>query len=116
MESRAQIGPSIVIKGEVTAQEDLIVAGRIEGTVKIDGHVVTVMAGGQVAADIAAKVIVVAGSAKGSLSAADRIDIQEGANLEGQLSAPRIRMSEGATFNGKIDMPAGEKKKLALAS
>jgi cytoskeletal protein CcmA (bactofilin family) len=116
MDARAQIGPSIVIKGQVTAQEDLVVAGRIEGTVQIDGHVVTVMAGGHVAADIDAKTIVVAGTASGKLSAADRIEIQDGANLEGHLAAPRIRMSEGAIFNGKIEMPAGAKKPLALAS
>jgi cytoskeletal protein CcmA (bactofilin family) len=115
MDARAQIGPSIVIKGEVTAGEDLIVAGRIEGIIQIDGHILTVTAGGHVAADAEAKAIVVAGAATGTLSAAERIDIQDGANIEGELAAPRIRMSEGATFNGRIEMPMVAKP-LALAS
>lgn len=116
MDARAHIGPSIVIKGEVTAEEDLIVAGRIEGTIQIDGHVLTVTAGGHVAADITAKAIVIAGSAKGSLSGGERIELQDGANMEGQLAAPRIRMTEGAMFNGRVDMPAVVKTPLALAS
>ena len=114
MDAHAQIGPSIVIKGEVSAQEDLIVAGRIEGIVQIEGNVLTVMPGGHVAADIEAKAIIVAGSAKGSLNAAERIEVQDGAEVQGELAAPRIKMAEGATFHGKVEMPAVVK--LALAS
>ena len=114
MDAHAQIGPSIVIKGEVTAEEDLIVAGRIEGTIQINGHVLHVVAGGHVAADIEARAVVVSGSAKGSLVATERIDVQAGADVEGQMSTPRLKMADGAVFHGKVEMP--NRAKLALAS
>ena len=52
MERPAEIGASVVIKGELTAQEDIVIGGRIEGSVRIEGHSVTINAGAQVVADV----------------------------------------------------------------
>ena len=114
MDARAQIGPSIVITGEVTAEEDLIVAGRIEGTIQIGGHMLLIAQGGHVSADVEAKSVVVSGSAKGSLVASERIEVQAGADVEGQMATPRLKMADGAIFHGKVEMPS--RTKLALAS
>jgi cytoskeletal protein CcmA (bactofilin family) len=116
MDARAHIGPSIVIKGAIVAQEDLVVAGRVEGTIQIEGFVVTVNPGGHVAADVAAKSIIVAGQVNGTLTAEDRIDVQADADVQGAMAAPRIRMAEGATFHGKVEMPKAAAKPLAMAS
>jgi len=32
---RASIGPSIIIKGDVSGEEDLVIQGRVEGTVDL---------------------------------------------------------------------------------
>ena len=37
MQQRAGVGSTVVIKGELTAQEDLVIAGRVEGTVSVAG-------------------------------------------------------------------------------
>ena len=51
--SVAMIGPSIKIKGEVTGDEDPVIQGKVEGTIDLNDHEVSVSQSGQVFADIA---------------------------------------------------------------
>jgi cytoskeletal protein CcmA (bactofilin family) len=104
MQATAQIGSSIRIKGDLTANEDVTIAGRVEGTIKIAGHIVFVEPGGHVSADVAAKGIVVCGTVKGKLTAEDRIELRNSAVIEGELIAPRVGMADGAGFQGRIEM------------
>ena len=116
METIARIGATLVIKGELRAQEDVTFAGRIEGSVQVTGHTLTVQAGGHIEADIQARQIVVAGRVTGMLCADDRIELRDTANIEGDLSAPRVAIADGAEIHGRVDMPAVEKPVLSLAS
>ena len=116
MDAIAQIGPSIHIKGEVTAQEPLTVAGHVDGTIQVSGHTVTVAAEGRINATIDADAIVVAGRVKGRLQAGSRIVIRDTAAVDGDLSAPRIGIAEGATVHGKVETAARTGKVLQLAS
>ena len=86
----------MVIKGELSAHEDVVIAGRVEGSIKVTGHLVIVEAGAHVVGDIMAAGIVVAGAVHGSLLAEERIQAQVGADLQGDISAPRIAVADGA--------------------
>jgi cytoskeletal protein CcmA (bactofilin family) len=116
METTARIGSTLVFKGELQAQEDVAIAGRIEGTIQIVGHTLTVQAGAHVEGDIQARQIVVAGSVTGMLIADERIELRETAKVDGDLAAPRLKIVDGAEVRGRIDMPAVEKTVLSLAS
>jgi cytoskeletal protein CcmA (bactofilin family) len=114
---RAEIGASIVIKGDVTAREDLVISGRVEGSIAVEGHSVHVNAGADVVADIHARAIVVAGQVLGALSADDAIELRTSAQIEGELAAPILRVQDGAVFNGKAEtVKRVEKPSLQLAS
>lgn len=115
METTARLGSTLVIKGELRAQEDVAIAGRIEGTVHIAGYALTVQAGAHVDGDIQARQIVVAGGVNGMLVADDRIELRETARVDGDLSAPRMAIVDGAEVHGRIDMPAVEKAALTLS-
>ena len=41
MNNGAHVGSSVVIKGELSAKEDIRIAGRVEGRVDVDGYTVT---------------------------------------------------------------------------
>jgi cytoskeletal protein CcmA (bactofilin family) len=101
-----QKGKSIVIRGEVRADEDLTLAGRVEGSIEVPNHVLTIEDGAQMVATITARRVMVSGSITGNITAADQVVLTEGAIVEGDLVAPRITMADGARFNGRIDMPA----------
>lgn len=109
MQHGAHIGPSVVIKGDVSAGEPLRVSGRVDGTIAAPGQIVTIEAGAHVTADVAAAGIIVAGTVIGSLVAEDRIALRAGAEVTGNLRAPRIAVEDGACVCGKalIAGPAG---------
>lgn len=98
------IGSSVVIKGEVSAREDLTISGRIDGKVEVRDHVVRVGREAQVNAEISGRVVLVEGSVKGNITATERIELLEHGSVEGDISAPKVAMAEGAQFRGKIDM------------
>ena len=114
---RAEIGASVVVKGDITAGEDLIISGRVEGSISVDGHSVVVRPGADVVADIHAHAIVVAGQVLGALTADEAIELQSSAEVEGELAAPVLKVHDGAVFNGKAEtLRKTEKPSLQLAS
>jgi len=101
MQHGAHIGATVVIKGEVSAEEPLFVSGRVEGTISAPGCVVTIEAGAHVSAGVAAGGIVVSGTVHGPLVAEDRISLRAGAEVEGDLTAPRMVVEDGAYARGQ---------------
>ena len=116
MNQRAGVGSTVVIKGELKAHEDVVIAGRVEGSINVTGHIVVVEAGAHVVGDITATGIVVAGAVHGSLLAEERIQAQVGADLQGDISAPRIALADGAVVNGRIETATSSSRKLKAAS
>ena len=116
MNSTSQIGKTILIKGEVISREPLTISGRVDGSVEVGEHVLTIAEGGKAAATLLAATIVVSGSVQGSLCANDKILVGETAVIEGDLAAPGIRVAEGAVVRGRIDTGDRKAKALHLAS
>jgi cytoskeletal protein CcmA (bactofilin family) len=101
---QATIGKSLVIKGEVSGSESLYIDGKIEGAINLPGNRVTIGRNGQVAANIAAREIVVLGKVRGNCQASDRVDIRSEGSLTGDVIAARISIEDGAFFKGGIDI------------
>ena len=98
------IGASVVLKGSLTATEDLTVAGRVEGTIELPDHILTVAPGGQIIAEVAGRVVQVAGTVVGNIVATDKIEVLETGSVEGDVKAPRIVIADGARFRGRLEM------------
>jgi cytoskeletal protein CcmA (bactofilin family) len=103
----ANIGQSIVFKGELSGEEDLEIDGQVEGSVKLANNELTVGANGNLKAEVTAKSIVVVGRVQGDLTATERIEIQSTGIVDGDIRAPRLVIQEGAVLNGGIDMSKG---------
>jgi cytoskeletal protein CcmA (bactofilin family) len=100
----ARIGKSIVICGEVKGSEDLIVDGRVEGTVNLSESRLTIGASANVAANLTAKDILVLGQVKGNLTASGRVELRAGCLVEGDIRALRLAVEDNAVFRGKVDL------------
>jgi cytoskeletal protein CcmA (bactofilin family) len=100
----AIVGPSIHIEGTLRGEEDLIIEGRVNGTVKLQGHSLTVGSHGQISADIYAHTVVVEGTVEGDLFGAERVVIKKSANIRGNITSPRVSLEDGARFKGAIEM------------
>ena len=103
-QEQASIGKSLVIKGEVTGSESLYIDGRVEGSINLRGNRVTVGRNGVVAANIAAREIVIIGKVRGNMNASDKVDIRGEGSLTGDVVAQRISIEDGAFFKGGIDI------------
>ena len=64
---QANIGRSLVIKGEMTGAESLFIDGRVEGTISFPENRVTIGRNGNVAANITAKEVVIMGKVQGNV-------------------------------------------------
>lgn len=102
----ANIGKSIVIKGDLSGNEDLVIEGKVEGKIDLPNNRLTIGAGGQVHAQVHAKNVVVVGRVAGNVSAGERLEIQASGIVEGDVEAPRLVVSEGAVLNGSVKMSA----------
>ena len=116
MSTSSVIGQSITVKGDITADEPLTVAGRVEGKVTIAAHPLTVDASGHVNAEVKADSVVVSGHVNGSLTATAKVVVKEGAVVEGTVTAPVLSVAEGAQLRGKIDVVGRRGEKMKLAS
>ena len=86
----ARIGKTIVICGEVKGSEELIVDGRVEGTVSLSESRLTIGPNASVAADLSAKDILILGQVQGNLVASGRVELRAGCHVEGDIRALRL--------------------------
>jgi cytoskeletal protein CcmA (bactofilin family) len=96
-------GATLRFKGELHADEDFTLQGRIEGSIHHTQHL-TIGTDGVVKGDSRARSITVDGTVEGDLYALEWINIRPTAHVLGNLLAPRVAIADGANFNGKIDM------------
>jgi cytoskeletal protein CcmA (bactofilin family) len=97
------IGPKTRIKGELTGDENVVVEGQVEGSIRITRDL-TVGPGGTVKATVSAQSIVVAGEIVGDCQATQKVQIEATGRLTGNIRSPRVVIVEGATFRGNSDM------------
>jgi len=103
--SATVIAQGIAIEGELTSEDDVEITGTLKGRLSTRSNV-TVGSGAVVEAEVAGSNVVVAGHVTGNVTAADRVDIQPGARLIGDIKSARLTIADGASFKGNVDMDA----------
>lgn len=112
---QATIGRSLVIKGEVSGAESLFIDGRIEGTISVSDHRVTIGRNGVVNANISAKEVVIMGKVHGNIQCTDRIDIRSEGSLTGDVITQRVSVEDGAVLKGSVEVRVSEKNQKKAA-
>ena len=99
------LGKSLVIKGELSASEDLTLFGQMEGTITLPDHTLSIGPHANIRASISAKAIVIMGVVTGNVTAGERIDIRATGSVNGDIAAPRLVVAEGGRLRGTVQMP-----------
>jgi cytoskeletal protein CcmA (bactofilin family) len=99
----AVLGPTLRFKGELSAEEDFILQGRIEGSIN-HTQSVTIGADGSVLGNIHARVVTIDGLVEGDLHGSESVVVHATGRVTGNIFAPRVALVDGAFFNGRIDM------------
>lgn len=102
--AKATIGPTIVINGRISGDEDVVISGQCEGTISLPKHTLTIQPSGHVRADVVANVVQVEGQVEGDVDGVDKVVLTATGRMEGNIKAPRVIVNDGAKFKGSIDM------------
>ena len=106
--ARTEIGTNTVVVGEIDAQEDVVVFGRVEGAIRSATNVI-IEEGGTARATIHSHGVLIAGVVIGDVQATERIEVTEKGRVLGDLNAPRLVLQSGGAVKGKVTMTgAGE--------
>lgn len=97
------IGSSIVIDGEISGDEDLVIQGTVKGRISLKESLY-VEGSGVVEADIETQNVEIAGRVTGNIVASDKVELKADCRVVGDVKAPRILIADGASFKGNVDM------------
>jgi len=99
------LGKSVVIKGELSASEDLTLYGQMEGSIMLPNHTLTIAPNADIKAAINANAVVILGAVTGNVTARERVEIQATGSVAGDVTSPRLAIAEGGCLSGTVQMP-----------
>jgi cytoskeletal protein CcmA (bactofilin family) len=97
------IGSSVSIQGVLKAEGNIRVDGLFEGDIETAGNVIVGPAG-QVAANIIARNVLVAGRVRGNITSHERLEIVATGKVLGDIQAPTLFIEEGGKHHGRTLM------------
>ncbi len=99
------IGKGCKVTGTIDVQDGTLrIDGDMEGNVNCPGGTVVIGKGGTVKADIKVSNAVVGGTVHGNIDAREKIELQAGSRLEGDIKTKRLVIDEGVFFEGSCRM------------
>lgn len=110
--SATTIGTGITLKGELQGEGALMVLGRFEGDIVLDGSL-HVGPEARLEGNVTAHTIVVAGIVRGNLSAETSVEILPTGSLTGTVKSGSFFAADGATVKGDVwvERPAGSQER-----
>ena len=97
-----QIGSTVLIKGDISGKSDVRVAGKINGSINIEGELIIEKAG-YVEGEIKSVTSVIAGSVKGNIDT-DKLILESNSQFVGNIKTKQLIIQEGAIFQGNCQM------------
>ena len=98
------IGQGIRITGKLRGGEDLVIEGRIEGSIALEDNHLVRERSAIVKANAEVQNITIRGSMNGNSVATNKVELCEEAKVKGDIKAPRLVMRDGAKFRGSVEM------------
>lgn len=101
-EATSIISEGSLFEGTFNVTGNLRVDGEFTGKLNISETLV-VGKNGQVDAEVKVRNAVVAGTIKGDLNASEKITLQSGSRLEGEMVTAKLVIEEGVSFQGSVN-------------
>ena len=103
-EGSTVIGKSVVIRGELSGNEDLYIDGDVEGTVILPESLLTIGPNARVKANINVRDVIIFGHLTGNVQATGRVDLRQSAIVSGDILAGRLSIEESAVLTGRVEL------------
>lgn len=102
-ESVQVIDADVCVRGDLEGKGRLLIYGRVEGTVRA-GQELLVGNSAHVRGSFLSRVVEIEGIVEGEVEASEKICLQSGSKVVGNLKAPLVVIDRGARYRGRIDM------------
>ncbi len=109
------LGQGCKVKGEIGLQGTIRVDGEFEGKMECPETLI-IGKSGLVKADVKVKNAIIGGKLVGNIVASNKIELQTGSHVEGDIQTARLVIDEGVFFEGNckmggkaVDVPKSEK-------
>jgi cytoskeletal protein CcmA (bactofilin family) len=108
---------SLIIDGDITGQDDLLIDGEVRGKIRLIGGKLTIGPDGRVTAEVEAREVVVRGEVTGNIKAQDRVHIAATGRAKGEIRTRLISIEEGAQVHGvRVNLDREERVRLTNAN
>jgi cytoskeletal protein CcmA (bactofilin family) len=96
------IGSGARIRGRVTGDGDIVIAGQVEGDIVVRGDV-TIVEGASCTSNVEGHEVTVSGTVSGDVSASGAVTVGSTARFRGNVKGGSFSLEDGASFAGRID-------------
>lgn len=100
----AVLGATIKVKGDISGEENLLIEGKVEGSVSLSSHELTIGKTGKLNANLTAKNIRIDGQVDGDIIGKEKVIVTSTSQIKGNIVTPKMTLEEGARFKGTIDI------------
>ena len=102
-DSTTFFGKNLKITGNVSGEGNMIIQGSFEGEFNLKGQL-KVAQGAKVKGNFNATSIAVNGDVEGTLTATEKIHMDNTARINGRIVTPKVSILDGAVFDGEMQM------------
>ncbi|HET6348786.1 MAG TPA: polymer-forming cytoskeletal protein [Candidatus Krumholzibacteria bacterium] len=99
----SMLGQGCKIKGDIELQGTMRIDGQFEGSISCPDTLI-IGKSGVVKAEVKVKNAVIGGKLIGNIAAANKIELQSGSHVEGDIQTARLVIDEGVFFEGNCKM------------
>src|SRR6202451_4802233 len=107
----AILGPGLLVKGQISGEEDLQIDGKGEGSISLKGQRLTVGQNGEIVSDVHAREVIVYGKVRGNLHAEDRVEVKKDGSVVGNITGGRVLIEDGSYLEGQIEIQRNNSSK-----
>ena len=105
----SMLGQGCKIKGDIELQGTIRIDGQFEGSISCPDTLI-IGKSGVVKAEVKVKNAVIGGKLIGNIAAANKIELQSGSHVEGDIQTARLVIDEGVFFEGNCKMGTSNSK------
>ena len=111
---KTSISNLIFIVGNIKAEEDLIINGKVKGNVEIKNHSFFLGPSGRLQGKIHGLNVRIRGQMKGEIKATGKVEITREAKFSGEIKCKSVSVEKGAYFDAYVDLDRKSPEKGSL--
>ena len=103
-QQKTSINSPIYIVGDIKAEQDLIMNGKLKGNIEIKNHNFFLGPSGRLLGNIHGLNVRIRGQMKGEIKATGKVEVTREAKFSGKIKCKSVLVEKGAYFDADVDL------------